>query len=92
MHYQKYTRKLSLYAIVLSIGSVGYETAKYLSGIPSALTGNTKHHSQNPENFVNKTRDIYVKNEEILVVFDVSALFTSVPVNESLDKLKKKTQ
>ncbi|XP_072030550.1 uncharacterized protein [Amphiura filiformis] len=72
--------------IISSIGSVAYELARFVSGIVSPLIGNTDHHITNTQSFVENIRDLKLESDESLVSFDVSALFTSIPV----DKLEER--
>ena len=76
--------------IVSSIGSVSYESARFLSKILGPLVGKTKHHIKNSSDLVEKIRDLEVPPPWKLVSFDVSALFTSIPINEALEVVEKK--
>ncbi|XP_072033380.1 uncharacterized protein [Amphiura filiformis] len=71
--------------IISSIGSVTYELARFVSGIISPLIGNTEHHISNTQSFVEDIRDLQLDPDESLVSFDVSALFTSIPVDKTLE-------
>ena len=69
--------------IVSSIGSVMYNTAKFLAKILRPLVGHNGHHIINSEDFTNKIADLEVPPGQKLVSYDVSALFTSIPINLS---------
>ena len=71
--------------IISSIGSVTYELARFVSGIISPLIGTTEHHITNTQDFVKKIRGLRLEPDESLVSFDVSALFTSIPVDKTLE-------
>ncbi|XP_072022412.1 uncharacterized protein [Amphiura filiformis] len=71
--------------IISSIGSATYELARFVSGIISPLIGNTEHHITNTQSFVEDIRDLKLESDESLVSFDVSALFTSIPVDKTLE-------
>ncbi|XP_072030532.1 uncharacterized protein [Amphiura filiformis] len=71
--------------IIASIGSVTYELARFVSGIISPLIGNTEYHITNTQSFVEDIRDLKLQSDESLVSFDVSALFTSIPVDKTLE-------
>ena len=75
--------------IVSSVGSITYETAKFLSKILGPLTGKTQHHVKNSTDFVEKIKDLEVPPPWKLVSYDVSALFTSIPIQEALDVTKR---
>ena len=67
-----------------SIGSVTYSTAKELSGILKPLVGRSPHHVMNNLEFLESIKGIQLQPEECMVSYDVEALFTSVPVEESI--------
>ena len=73
--------------IISSIGSVTYELARFVSGIISPLIGTTEHHITNTQDFVKKIRDPRLEPDESLVSFDVSALFTSISVDKTLEEV-----
>ena len=67
--------------IVSSIGSVCYNLARFVSDLLSPLVGKSPHHIQNSQDFVAQIKDLKLDEEEILTSYDVTALFTSVPVD-----------
>ena len=75
--------------IVSSIGSVTYELACVVADILSPLIGNTVHHILNTQTFVEEVKDLKLHPDESLVSFDVTALFTSIPVNDTLEVIKE---
>ncbi|XP_072016528.1 uncharacterized protein [Amphiura filiformis] len=70
--------------IVASRGSITYDTAKFVANTLSPLVGKSERHLQNSEDLVNKISKFTLGPDECLVSFDVTALFTCVPVDESL--------
>ena len=50
--------------------------------------GKSEHHILNTEGFVNRVKDLKVEPEEILISYDVSALFTSIPVDSALEAVR----
>ena len=70
-----------------------YNTAKELAKILKPLVGMSKHHVHNTMDFVEQLKEVRLKKEERLVSYDVTALFTSVPIPPALkiieDKLNK---
>ena len=71
--------------IVDSTGSVVKETDRYVSKIIQQYTGKTEHFVKNSAHFVEMTKDLTVDEDEILVSYDVEALFPSVPQGEAID-------
>ncbi|XP_072048444.1 uncharacterized protein [Amphiura filiformis] len=70
--------------IVSCIGSITYNCFKLVADILSPLVGKTKHHISNSQQFVELIQDQRVEEDEELRSYDVSALFTSVPVDKAL--------
>ena len=74
--------------IVSSCGSVTYGVAKELAKILKPLVGKSPHHINSTQDFVEQVRHITLAPEECLSSYDVSALFTSVPIDPSLKIIK----
>ena len=70
--------------IVDSTGSVAKETDRYISKILQQYTGKTEHYVKNSAHFVEMMKDLTVEEEEILVSYDVTALYPSVPQEEAI--------
>ena len=70
--------------IVSSIDSITYNCAKYLAEILAPLAGKTEHHIKNSQHLAETVKTLRVENDEVLHSYDVSALFTSVPVDQAL--------
>ena len=75
--------------IVSSIGSVAYETAKELSRILKPLVGRSTHHVRNNQDFIQSIEEVKVETEECMMSYDVKALFTSIPIQHTLNIIKK---
>ena len=74
--------------IVSSIGSISYECAKYLSDVLTPLVGQSQHHVMNSKQFASEVRQLTLQPDEELRSYDVSALFTSVPVDKALNVVR----
>lgn len=81
--------------ITASRGSIMYNTARMVADILSPLVGKTPHHLENSADLVKKLSEVKVSEDESLISYDVTALFTSVPIEEScniiLNRLKEDT-
>ena len=78
--------------IVSSIGSITYTCAKFLAKILSPLVGRSQHHVTNSQHFVELIKNERVEDDEELRSFDVTALFTSVPVDKALEIIYARLQ
>ena len=74
--------------IVSSCGSVTYGVAKELAKILKPLVGKSPHHINTTQDFVEQVKHITLAPGECLSSYDVSALFTSVPVDPVLNITK----
>ena len=74
--------------IVSSCGSVTYGVAKELTKILKPLVGKSPHHINSTQDFVEQIKHITLAPGECLSLYDVSVLFTSVPVDPALRVIK----
>ena len=74
--------------IVSSCGSITYGVAKELAKILKPLVGKSPHHITSTQDFVEQARHIELEPGECLSSYDVSALFTSVPIDPALNIIK----
>ena len=79
---------ISLRQIVSSIGAATYNTAKELAKILIPLVQMSVHHVHNTRDFVEQIKDVRLKQGECIISYDVTALFTSVPINPVLKIIK----
>ena len=79
---------IPLRPIVSSIGAAIYNTAKELAKILKPLVGMSAHHVHNTRDFVEQIKDVRLKQGECIISYDVTALFTSVPINPVLKIIK----
>ena len=70
--------------IVSSCGSVTYDVAKELPKILKPLVGKSPHHINSTQDFVEQVRPTTLAPGECLNSYDVSALFTSFPIDPAL--------
>ena len=76
--------------IVACRGSISYDVAKFTADITSPLVGQYGHHLQNSKDLVDKLQNFQLESGEVLVSYDVTALFTCTPVQESLAIIKER--
>ena len=75
--------------IISSRDSATSESAKELAKILKPLVGNSPHHVQNNQDFMDSIRDIKIKPEECITSYDVSALFTSIPIEPAINIIEQ---
>ena len=71
-----------------SCGSVTYGVAKELTKILKPLVGKSPHHITSTQDFAEQAKQIILEPGECLSSYDVSALFTSAPIDPSLTIIK----
>ena len=74
--------------IVSSIGLVTYGVAKVFAKILKPLVGKSPHHIHSTWDFVEQANKVTSLPGECLSSYDVTALFTSVPVEPALGIIK----
>ena len=77
-----------LWPIVSSFRSVTYGVAKELAKILKPLVGKSPHYINSTQDFVEQAKHITLAPGEWLSSYDVSALFTSLPVYPALNIIK----
>ena len=77
-----------LRSIVSSRGSVTYVLAKVLSKVLKPLVGKSPYHVQSTGDFVSRTKGLTLQLGECLTSYDVTSLFTSVPIDPPLNIFK----
>ena len=74
--------------IVSSRGSVTYGVTKILAKILRPLVGKSPHHVHSNKDFVERISKVTLQPGECLCSYDMTALFTSVPVDPGLNIIK----
>ena len=70
--------------IVSCIGSALYNTSRHLADILSSLVGKTTSFVRNSSHFSDIVQQEVIEQNDLLVSFDVKALYTSIPVEEAI--------
>ena len=81
--------KLPIRPIISNIGTATYKTSQYLAKLLAPLTKSEYSISSTAE-FISKMKDLKVDNEHDMVSFDVSNLFTNVPLEFTIELILKK--
>ena len=79
-----------LRSIVSSRDSITYGVAKELAGIIHPLVGQSPHHLKNTQHFLQQIQQVKLWEGEVITSYDVKALFTSVPVDPSINIVQQK--
>ena len=74
--------------IVSSRGSVTCGVSKVLSKVLKPLVSKSPHHIQSTGDFVSKVKGLTLQLGECLTLYDVTSLFTSVPIDPALNIIK----
>ena len=75
--------------IVSACGTATYQLAKFLTKILQKYTGITPMFVKDSKGFSQYLRSVHFGKEEELVSFDVSALFTSIPILTALEVINR---
>ena len=76
--------KIPMCPIVSACGTATYHTAKFITKILQNYCGKNSSFVKDSTDFIKKIKHLSIKPEETLMSFDVSALFTSIPVPVAL--------
>ncbi|XP_047987681.1 uncharacterized protein LOC125227409 [Leguminivora glycinivorella] len=75
--------------IVSQIDSPTYKASRFLSSLLQPLTGNTFSFVRDSTHFVQLLEGVMLQEDEVMVSFDVTSLFTNVPVAETIELIKR---
>lgn len=75
---------IPLRPIVSSYSSPTQKLSKFIHGILKPLVGNTPYSIKNSYEMINHLKNLSIPEDEIMISFDVTSLFTNVPITETL--------
>ena len=81
--------QLPIRPIISNIGTSTYQTSKYLAKLLAPLT-KSKYTINSTDDFISFTRNLKLDEEYDMVSFDVSSLFTNVPLEYTIDLILDK--
>ena len=83
-----HTTNTPLRPIVSSRGLVTYGVVKVHAKILKPSVGKSPHHVQSTKGFVDKVSKVTLQQGQCLCSYNVTALFTSVPVDQAFNIIK----
>ena len=81
--------QLPLRPIISNIGTATYKTSKYLAKLLAPLT-KSKYTIESSKDFIAYVKKLKIGKNHEMVSFDVSNLFTNVPLDFTIDLILKK--
>lgn len=81
--------EIPLRPVISAVGSALYAASKYLTRILKPMVGKGEYTVANSKEFVEALVDVQVAEDERLVSFDVKSLYTSLPIQRTLDVVEE---
>jgi hypothetical protein len=82
-------KNIPLHPIVSTIGAPTHALSFYLANKLQSIFGKTSSFIKDSANFIHKTNNFHLEEQDLMVSFDVVSLFTKIPVSESLTLISK---
>ena len=68
--------------------SVAYKKSVYIANILEAYDRDENNKAKNPTTFSNYIRNVRIEDDEIMVSFGVTSLYTNIPIIDTLNIIK----
>jgi len=78
--------------IVDYIGSIGYNTSRFLADILAPMVGKTEQFVKNSQHLAENLAGLHLETNEMLISHDVVSLFTNTKVVESLEVIRDRLE
>ena len=82
----------SLRPIVDYTGSIGYNVSRSLADLLAPIVRKTSHHIKNSKHLANEFASIMIEQDEMFLSHEIVSLFTNIPINETLNVIKKQLE
>ena len=79
---------VSVRPIVSYSGSPLYNLNNYIANILKAYVQDENNNTKNSTTFSNYIRNVPIEDDEIMVLFDVTSLYTNIPIIDTLNIIK----
>ena len=83
-------QNVPLRPVVCQIDTPTYKLAQHLAKVLSKLRGNTETYVKDSYSFIKDIKTIQINDDESMVSFDVQSLFTSLPIEDCIEIVKRK--
>ena len=77
-----------IHPILLYSGSLLHNLNKYIANILKAYVQDKNNNAKNSTTFSNYTRNVLIEDDEIMVSFDITSLYTNISIIDTLNIIK----
>ncbi len=85
-------KEIPVRSIVSSVGTMAYNSAKYLAKLFAYLVGSNGHNVGSTKEFVQRSRSRSIQDNESQVSFDICKLFSCIPKGDAVDVLGRRLE
>ena len=78
--------------VISSVGTATYNASLYLARLLALIVGNTEHTAKNSKEFVEHVSGLDIADDEVMVSYDVEALYSSLPLGRVLEVTREKLE